>query len=82
MATFDANMEVDMLSLTRRPGETLILQTETEEIVIYFDLDGKQIKVGINAPSSVSILRGELEGRGKASKQSLRVGKKWPFRKK
>ena len=41
----DINKGVVMLKLTRRPGETLILQTDYEEIRIYFDLDGKQIKV-------------------------------------
>ena len=71
-----------MLSLTRRPGETLILETHGEKIRIYFGLDGKQIKVGVDAPRSVSILRGELEDRGKASKQSLRMRKKWPFQRK
>ncbi|MFP5415235.1 MAG: carbon storage regulator [Gammaproteobacteria bacterium] len=55
-----------MLKLTRRPGETLILETENEKITLHFDLDGKQIKVRIDAPASVNIVRGEvldLDGR-------------------
>ena len=49
-----------MLILTRRPGETLVLQTDHEEIEIQFGLDGRQIKVSIDAPPSVRIVRGEL----------------------
>lgn len=56
-----------MLKLTRRTGETLILETETEQITIYFDLEGSQIKVGIDAPPSVNIVRGELLDYGEES---------------
>ena len=49
-----------MLSLTRRSGQTIVLQTETEEIKIHFHLDDKQIKVAIDAPEEVRIVRKEL----------------------
>lgn len=49
-----------MLKLTRRPGETIVLETDNEEITLHFKLDGKLIKVGIDAPKSVNIARGEL----------------------
>jgi carbon storage regulator CsrA len=49
-----------MLILTRRAGETVVLETENEKITLHFDLDGRQIKVGISAPQSVHVVRGEL----------------------
>ena len=49
-----------MLKLKRRPGESLTLKTADGEIHIYFDLDGKQIKIAIDAPSSIEIFRSEL----------------------
>lgn len=57
--------------LTRRPGETLILQTKHEEIHIHFDLNGKQIKVGIDAPRSVSVIRAEIRDRYQTNKNDL-----------
>ena len=48
------------LNLTRRSGESLVLQTETEEIVIHFRLANGQIKLAIDAPLSVDIWRDEL----------------------
>ena len=44
-----------MLNLTRRSSETLIPETETEEITIHFDLNGRQIKVGIDVPRWVNM---------------------------
>ena len=61
-----------MLKLTRRPGETLVLQTEHEEIRIHFKLHHQQIKLGIVAPSSVVILRGELLDRSPAHQNNLK----------
>ena len=49
-----------MLILSRRSGETIVLKTETEEIVMHFDIDSKQVAVSIDAPQSVRIWRGEL----------------------
>ena len=49
--------------LTRRPGETIVLTTGNEEITIHFDLASRQIKVSVDAPLSVDILRGELPDR-------------------
>lgn len=39
-----------MLNLTRRSGETLVLETEKEEVTIHFRLDGNKIKLAIDAP--------------------------------
>lgn len=49
-----------MLKITRRPGEALILNTTDGQVRIEFGLDGRQIKLAIDAPKSVEILRSEL----------------------
>lgn len=49
-----------MLTLSRHPGESIILDTAQGRIYIYFDLKGNDIKVGIEAPRDVSIVRDEL----------------------
>jgi carbon storage regulator CsrA len=52
-----------MLKLTRREGEALILTTSDGEIVVSLErLSGSQVKLGIEAPKSVRVLRGELLG--------------------
>lgn len=47
-----------MLILTRRPGETLFIGDQIEIVVL--DLSRHQVRIGINAPRSVSVLRKEL----------------------
>jgi carbon storage regulator len=50
-----------MLVLSRREGEALILNTSDGEIVVSIELlQGRQVKVGIEAPQSVRVLRDEL----------------------
>jgi carbon storage regulator CsrA len=52
-----------MLTLTRRPGEKLILETSDGPIeVVLNKIDGQQAKIGIAAPDSVIIRREELMG--------------------
>jgi len=47
-----------MLVLTRRLGETIVIG---DDIVIKIvDIHGKQIRIGIEAPSEVSVYRGEI----------------------
>ena len=47
-----------MLVLTRRLGETIVIG---DDIVIKIvDIHGKQIRVGIEAPSEVRVYRGEI----------------------
>ena len=55
-------MEVFTLVLTRRLGETLILELPTgEEIQIaVLELKGSQARLGIEAPEEVHIIREEL----------------------
>ena len=50
-----------MLKLTRRVGEALILTTSDGEIVVSLErLSESQVKIGIEAPKSVRVLRDEL----------------------
>jgi carbon storage regulator len=51
-----------MLILTRRPGETLIVETPDGEriTVTVLEVKGNQVKIGTDAPDDVSIVRKEL----------------------
>lgn len=57
-----------MLILTRREGETVILETSDGPIeVAITKIDGSQIRIGFDAPKSVNILRKEVAERKSAS---------------
>ena len=47
-----------MLVLTRTPGETIIIETPAGEHIQ--GVKGNQVRVGIEAPETVAILREEL----------------------
>lgn len=47
-----------MLILTRRIGETLVIQGDIEVTVL--DIKGHQVRIGIKAPKEVAIVRSEL----------------------
>ena len=51
-----------MLILTRRPGETLIIELPTGEriTVTVLEVKGNQVRIGTDAPADVSIVREEL----------------------
>ena len=51
-----------MLILTRRPGESLIIELPTgEQIkVTVLEVKGNQIRIGTNAPDDIAIVREEL----------------------
>ena len=51
-----------MLILTRRPGETLIIETpDGERIeVTVLEVKGNQIRIGTNAPDDIAIVLEEL----------------------
>jgi len=50
-----------MLVLTRKLGETIVIG---DDIVIkVVDIHGKQIRLGIEAPSEITIFRGEIYDR-------------------
>jgi sRNA-binding carbon storage regulator CsrA len=51
-----------MLSLTRRPGESLNLYTSDGLVKIFFDYHSSgQVRVRIDAPRAVSIVRAEID---------------------
>ena len=47
-----------MLVLSRKKGESILIGTEIEIIILDTDKDG--IKIGINAPKEIPVLRNEL----------------------
>ncbi len=51
-----------MLILTRRPGETIIIETPAGERiqVTVLGIKGNQVRVGTEAPEDVQIMREEL----------------------
>ena len=50
-----------MLVLTRKAGETVVISDGDEEIEIrILKVQGKSISIGVNAPRSKRIYRGEL----------------------
>lgn len=57
-----------MLVLTRKTGETLMLGDSVEVRVLR--VDGDEVRLGIVAPRSVSIVRGELLADIRAETQS------------
>lgn len=52
------NEERDMLILTRRVGETLMIGDEVTVTVL--GVKGNQVRIGVNAPKSVSVHREEI----------------------
>ena len=53
-----------MLTLTRREGDSVILETSDGLIQVTVEnINGQQVRVGFEAPKSVKILRGELKER-------------------
>ena len=52
-----------MLILTRKPHETIVLRTTAGEVITMRYLNARKgtIRIGIEAPESIHILRGELE---------------------
>lgn len=47
-----------MLILTRKKGQSIIINNDIE--ILISAIDGDQVKIGINAPQSVGILRKEV----------------------
>ena len=47
-----------MLALSRKVGESIIINNDIEIVVL--DVKGEQIKIGINAPKTVPIYRKEV----------------------
>ena len=65
-----------MLVLTRKLGETIVIG---DNIVIkVVDIHGKQIRLGIEAPSEITIFRGEIHERIMAENRKGAVNSKPP----
>jgi len=47
-----------MLVLSRKVGETIWIGEDME--IVISEIKGEQVKIGIRAPSSINIVRGEL----------------------
>jgi len=63
-----------MLVLTRRKGEKILVGDDIEVIII--NEKNGQIRVGINAPRDMLVVRAELEKR--SEKQTLEVSQALP----
>ncbi|MCG8606494.1 carbon storage regulator CsrA [bacterium] len=60
-----------MLVLTRKLGETIVIG---DDIVIkVVDIHGKQIRLGIEAPTEISIFRGEIYERIKNENKNAAI---------
>lgn len=57
-----------MLILTRRIGEKIFINEDEIKITI-LDVQGNQVRIGIDAPKEIVILREEVYNRGSNSKQ-------------
>lgn len=55
-----------MLILTRKVGETLIINHEITITIL--EIKGNQIRIGINAPKQISIYRKEIYNKIKSEK--------------
>jgi carbon storage regulator len=54
--------DIAMLILTRRPGESLIIETPAGELitVTVLGIKGNQVRIGTDAPDDITIVREEL----------------------
>ena len=57
-----------MLLLTRKPGE--VIHIGDDIVVTVTRVDGYQVRIGIDAPDDVIILRGELYENDKPNEES------------
>lgn len=62
-----------MLVLTRKPGQSIIVNGNIEIIVTA--VDGDQVKIGINAPSDIHILRKEVAEAVESSNREATVSR-------
>lgn len=56
-----------MLILTRRPGETIRINDDITLHVV--EIKGGQVRLAIDAPRSVHVMRGELHARNERAKE-------------
>ncbi|MBO6141499.1 MAG: carbon storage regulator CsrA [Ruminococcus sp.] len=61
-----------MLILSRKKGESLVIGGDIEITVV--EVSGDKVRLGINAPSDVSVLRAELKQTADENKDSAAKG--------
>lgn len=67
---------MDLLVLTRKPGQTLFIGDNIEVKVL--EVNGNQVRLGMTAPDEVHILREELRERPVPQKQPQeKLKKRW-----
>ncbi len=67
-----------MLVLTRKLGETIVIGDNI--IIKVVDIHGKQIRLGIEAPSEITIFRGEIYERIQQENKGSKAEPKDPQR--
>jgi len=64
-----------VLVLTRKKNESIIINDNIEITVV--DVQGEQVRIGINAPKSISIYRKEIYLEIQAENKRLRKLRMW-----
>jgi carbon storage regulator len=60
-----------MLILSRKIDESIIISDNIELVIV--DIIGDRVKIGINAPKDVRILRSEIYNKVKPVKKSVKI---------
>jgi carbon storage regulator len=57
-----------MLILTRRPNQTLTIGSDITITVV--EIRGSQVRIGVSAPTDVTVLRGEILDKARAAQRT------------
>ena len=68
---FDCRIGGNMLILTRRTSETIVIGDDIRVTVIH--VDGNQVRIGVKAPKDISVHREEIYKRVLAERQDQKV---------
>ena len=60
-----------MLILSRKPGETIVIGDNIKIVVL--GIEGRQVRIGIEAPKEVAVHREEIYDKVQVEKGSLEV---------
>ncbi|HZK70807.1 MAG TPA: carbon storage regulator CsrA, partial [Clostridia bacterium] len=67
-----------MLIISRKVGESLIIDNEIEIFIL--DIKNDKIRIGIEAPKSVKILRKELFETEKSNREAVQIADKLDYK--
>lgn len=67
-----------MLIISRKVGESLIIDNEIEIFIL--DIKNDKIRIGIEAPKSVKILRKELFETEKSNREAVQIANKLDYK--